>query len=93
MCLAAGATVRVQCRYGGGDERMNSYQIEVVAQHRIEVLERILRVVRHRGFIVTKMVMTLIESQVRLKITVKSDRTLELLVNQLAKLPDVLMVN
>ncbi|HHF5871618.1 ACT domain-containing protein [Haemophilus influenzae] len=37
--------------------------------------------------------MTLIETQVRLKITVKSDRTLDLLVNQLAKLPDVLMVN
>ena len=39
------------------------------------------------------MEMTLIETQVRLKITVKSDRTLELLVNQLVKLPDVLMVN
>ncbi|PRK47709.1 ACT domain-containing protein [Haemophilus influenzae] len=37
--------------------------------------------------------MTLIETQVRLKITVKSDRTLDLLVNQLVKLPDVLMVN
>lgn len=54
-----------------------------------EVLERILRVARHCGFIVTAMDMTLIESQVRLKITVKSDRTLDLLVNQLAKLPDV----
>nr|WP_239494069.1 ACT domain-containing protein [Haemophilus influenzae] len=39
------------------------------------------------------MEMTLIETQVRLKITVKSDRTLDLLVNQLVKLPDVLMVN
>ncbi|WP_257003910.1 ACT domain-containing protein [Haemophilus aegyptius] len=37
--------------------------------------------------------MTLIETQVRLKITVRSDHTLDLLVNQLAKLPDVLMVN
>lgn len=59
-----------------------------------EVLERILRVARHCGFIVTTFIvttmdMTLIESQVRLKITVKSDRTLDLLVNQLAKLPDV----
>ena len=72
---------------------MNSYQIEVVAQHRIEVLERILRVVRHRGFIVTKMVMELIDGEVRLKFTVKSDRTLDLLVNQLVKLPDVLTVN
>ena len=93
MCLAAGATGRVQCRYGGGNERMNSYQIEVVAQHRIEVLERILRVVRHRGFIVTKMVMELIDGKVRLKFTVKSDRTLDLLVSQLEKLPDVVTIN
>nr|WP_306304820.1 ACT domain-containing protein [Haemophilus influenzae] len=55
--------------------------------------QNMLRVARHRGFTVTTMEMTLIETQVRLKITVKSDRTLDLLVNQLAKLPDVLMVN
>ena len=72
---------------------MNEYKLELVARHRPEVLERILRVTRHRGFTVTTMEMTLIETQVRLKITVKSDRTLDLLVNQLAKLPVVLMVN
>ena len=71
---------------------MNEYQLEIIARHRPEVLERILRVARHRGFTVTTMDMTLIESQVRLKITVKSDRTLDLLVNQLAKLPDVLNI-
>ncbi len=48
---------------------MNEYKIELVARHRPEVLERILRVARHRGFTVTTMDMTLIESQVRLKIT------------------------
>ena len=72
---------------------MNEYKLELIARHRPEVLERILRVTRHRGFTVTTMEMTLIETQVQLKITVKSDRTLELLVNQLVKLPDVLMVN
>lgn len=72
---------------------MNEYKLELVARHRPEVLERILRVVRHRGFTVTTMEMTLIETQVRLKITVRSDRTLDLLVNQLVKLPDVLIVN
>ena len=72
---------------------MNEYKLELVARHRPEVLERILRVTRHRGFTVTTIEMTLIETQVRLKITVKSDRTLELLVNQLVKLPDVLIVN
>ena len=65
-------------------------QIDLTAQHRPEVLERILRVVRHRGFTVTQMDMQLIEGKVRLKFTVKSDRTLELLVNQLEKLPDVI---
>ena len=72
---------------------MNEYKLELVARHRPEVLERILRVVRHRGFTVTTMEMTLIETQVRLKITVRSDRTLDLLVNQLVKLPYVFMVN
>lgn len=68
---------------------MNEYKLELVTRHRPEVLERILRVARHRGFTVTTMEMTLIESQVRLKITIRSNRTLDLLVNQLAKLPDV----
>lgn len=71
---------------------MNEYQIELTACHRPEVLERILRVVRHRGFTVTAMQMELIEGKVRLKITVKSDRTLNLLVNQLVKLPDVVEI-
>ena len=66
------------------------HQIDLTAQHRPEVLERILRVVRHRGFTVTQMDMQLSEGKVRLKFTVKSDRTLELLVSQLEKLPDVL---
>lgn len=64
-----------------------------VGQHQMWSAQHMLRVARHRGFTVTTMEMTLIETQVRLKITVKSDRTLDLLVNQLAKLPDVLMVN
>lgn len=71
---------------------MNEYQIELTARHRPEVLERILRVVRHRGFTVTQMDMQLTDGKVRLKITVKSDRTLDLLVNQLVKLPDVINV-
>ena len=66
------------------------HQINLTAQHRPEVLERILRVVRHRGFTVTQMDMQLIDDKVRLKFTVKSDRTLDLLVSQLEKLPDVI---
>ena len=68
------------------------HQINLTAQHRPEVLERILRVIRHRGFTMTQMDMQLIDDKVRLKFTVKSDRTLELLVSQLEKLPDVIEI-
>lgn len=68
------------------------HQIELTAQHRPEVLERILRVIRHRGFTVTQMDMQLIDDKVRLKFTVKSDRTLELLVSQLEKIYDVVEI-
>ena len=46
---------------------MNQYTFDLIAQHRPEVLERILRVIRHRGFTVTKMEMALIDDKVRLK--------------------------
>lgn len=72
---------------------MNQYTFDLIAQHRPEILERVLRVIRLRGFTVTNMDMTLVETQVQLKITVKSDRTFDLLVNQLAKLPDVIEIN
>ena len=71
---------------------MNQYTFELSAQHRPEVLERVLRVIRLRGFTVTNMDMALVDTQVQLKITVKSDRTFDLLVNQLTKLPDVLNI-
>ena len=72
---------------------MNQYTFDLIAQHRPEVLERVLRVIRLRGFTVTNMDMILVDTQVQLKITVKSDRTFDLLVNQLAKLPDVVKLN
>ncbi|MBS5004679.1 MAG: acetolactate synthase 2 small subunit [Haemophilus parainfluenzae] len=71
---------------------MNQYTFDLITQHRPEVLERVLRVIRLRGFTVTNMDMALVDTQVRLKITVKSDRTFDLLVNQLAKLPDVMEI-
>ena len=71
---------------------MTQYTFDLIAQHRPEVLERVLRVIRLRGFTVTNMEMALVETKVQLKITVKSDRTFDLLVNQLAKLPDVIEI-
>ena len=68
------------------------HQIDLTAQHRPEVLERILRIARHRGFTVTQMDMQLIDDKVRLKFTVKSDRTLDLLVSQVEKIYDVVEI-
>ena len=68
------------------------HQIDLTAQHRPEVLERILRIARHRGFTVTQIDMQLIDDKVRLKFTVKSDRTLDLLVSQLEKIYDVVEI-
>ena len=71
---------------------MNQYTFELIAQHRPEVLERILRVIRLRGFTVTHLEMAVMKTQVQLKISVGSERTFDLLVNQLAKLPDVMEI-
>ena len=71
---------------------MNQYTFELTAQHRPEVLERVLRVIRLRGFTVSSMEMTWVDTQEQLKISVKSNRIFDLLVNQLAKLPDVLNI-
>ena len=71
---------------------MNQYTFELTAQHRPEVLERVLRVIRLRGFTVTHLEMALMKTQVQLKISVRSERTFDLLVNQLAKLPDVMEI-
>ena len=71
---------------------MNQYTFDLIAQHRPEVLERVLRVIRLRGFTVTNMDMSLVDTQVQLKITVKSDRTLDLLVSQLEKIYDVVEI-
>lgn len=71
---------------------MAQYRFNLVARHRPEILERLLRVIRHRGFIVIKMDMELIEDKVQIQFAVKSERALELLLNQLEKLPDVVEI-
>ena len=68
------------------------YQINLTARQRPEVLERILRVVRHRGFSVQAMEMREQDNQVQLHLSVQSERALDLLINQLVKLPDVLSI-
>ena len=46
---------------------MNQYTFELTVQHRPEVLERVLRVIRLRGFTVTNMEMALVETQGAIK--------------------------
>lgn len=71
---------------------MKEYQLTLQAQWRPEVLERILRVVRHRGFRVLQMQMTSGASDIQLALAVAGERPIETLCNQLSKLFDVINV-
>lgn len=71
---------------------MTQTEMTIVANHRPEVLERILRVVRHRGFTVNRMKMLLENEKVWLDLTVIGERDVCRLVNQMAKLFDVVDV-
>ncbi|NRD75773.1 acetolactate synthase 2 small subunit [Shewanella sp. VB17] len=67
------------------------YTVNLLLDQRPEVLERVLRVIRHRGFNITKMNMQLEGAKhVSLAMTVESERTIELLTKQLSKLIDVI---
>lgn len=54
-----------------------------------EVLERVLRITRHRGFKVTNMNMTELDGNLFFALTVEAERRIELLSAQLNKLVDV----
>lgn len=73
---------------------MNQHQLSIEARFRPEVLERILRVIRHRGFQVCAMNMvsgTSVEN-INIEMTVASQRSVDLLSTQLSKLMDVACV-
>ncbi|MCF1428065.1 MAG: acetolactate synthase 2 small subunit [Shewanella sp.] len=65
------------------------HSLELQVSRRPEVLERVLRVVRHRGFRVTHMQMREQGDSSLLAMTVEAERAIELLSNQLIKLVDV----
>ena len=71
---------------------MNQYQLQVIAQFRPEVLERVLRLTRHRGFRIEQMDMTTQGANLVINMTVESERAIELLSRQLEKLLDVTLV-
>lgn len=70
---------------------MMQHQLAILARFRPEVLERILRVTRHRGFQISSMTMDHMPDgdNVNIEMTVNSQRPLAQLYAQLTKLSDV----
>ncbi|SUC04960.1 acetolactate synthase isozyme II small subunit [Proteus mirabilis] len=69
---------------------MNQHNITIEVRFCPEILERILRVIRHRGFHICSMNMNITESNyINLALTVSSQRPVDLLCSQLTKLADV----
>lgn len=70
---------------------MMQHQLAILARFRPEVLERILRVTRHRGFQISSMTMDYMPDgdNVNIEMTVNSQRPLAQLYAQLTKLSDV----
>ncbi|MEG3133222.1 acetolactate synthase 2 small subunit [Rouxiella sp. T17] len=70
---------------------MMQHNLSIQARFRPEVLERVLRVVRHRGFQVCAMNMRSMvgDEQINIELTVASQRPVDLLSVQLSKLMDV----
>ncbi|MDU6409735.1 MAG: acetolactate synthase 2 small subunit [Yersiniaceae bacterium] len=73
---------------------MMQHQVSIQARFRPEMLERVLRVVRHRGFQVCAMNMGQAgnSDNVNIELTVASQRPVDLLSSQLCKLMDVACV-
>ena len=73
---------------------MMHHHVAVEARFNPETLERVLRVVRHRGFQICAMNMeTAVDAQnINIELTVASPRPVELLFSQLNKLDDVARV-
>ncbi len=73
---------------------MMQHQLSIDARSRPEVLERVLRVVRHRGFRVCalNMAQQTNPENINIQLTVASQRPVDLLSSQLSKLMDVACV-
>ncbi|WP_299020706.1 acetolactate synthase 2 small subunit [uncultured Photobacterium sp.] len=70
---------------------MERYLLDIKADDKPVLLERVLRVVRHRGFIIKQVTATQNhESKIaRIEIIVDSDRPITTLINQIEKLWDI----
>ena len=66
------------------------HALEITVQQRPEVLERVLRVTRHRGFKITQMQVRINDdASMGIDLWVEAERAIELLTTQLDKLIDV----
>lgn len=72
---------------------MRTYQLTLRANKRPETLERILRVIRHRGFELKSLNVESEEHIFNLTLTLSSQRPLTLLTHQLEKLFDIIEIN
>lgn len=72
---------------------MQTYQLTLRANKRPETLERILRVIRHRGFELKSLNVESEEHIFNLTLTLSSQRPLTLLTHQLEKLFDIIEIN
>lgn len=69
---------------------MQQYSFKIKANRRPETLERLLRVIRHRGFEVISLNVENRKEYIDIFVTVESVRECHLLFNQLVKLYDVI---
>lgn len=72
---------------------MQTHQLTITTNNRPEVLERLARVIRHRGFNLVNLTLTTTDDELNLNLTVSSQRDIYLLKNQLIKLYDVKTLN
>ncbi|WP_018651261.1 acetolactate synthase 2 small subunit [Actinobacillus capsulatus] len=72
---------------------MQRYDLTIKANTRPETLERILRVIRHRGFGVLNLQAVNSGEEIAIQLTLQSQRDISLLTAQLEKLFDVLAVS
>lgn len=71
---------------------MITTELTIVANQRPETLERIFRVIRHRGFQVVAMKMKTENEKIWCDVEISSERPIYLLIHQLIKLHDVIDV-
>lgn len=73
---------------------MENYQLSITAYDRLGSLERILRVIRHRGGKIIAMNMHVTEDgQVSLTFNLVDGKVAGQIINQLAKLADIVTIN